>query len=878
MICVGFSLRQGVRASRRKAKGPFESIEWDLPILRGFFPEQPMSVVVEKLLRSCLLALVATALISDPAAGDELSEAAPARAQADVNNEGEPQIALPETNKFRRVSRVRRRATNDPLVKLCQETVEVTSRRMLSTDQHTPWQMIHAILGLRNDFQLMHNGAPINGLDWIAEGQVFDNEFWFEKTRYGGRAHPYSRPYAFEGHANQTLALLSMSRVPKDREFGTATGTVTMGEMIKHAQMSVSSKDEPTWTLWALSRYLPPNARWRNKDGEMWSIERLVALQLDKLKVLRGNPCGGTHGLFALAHARNVYMATNKIKDVRRLRGVWAQANSRINEFINYTYRLRNSDGSLGHDYFRSRQQKTDFNKRMASVGHTLEFLMISLSERQLKDRWVRQAIEHAARDLMNNRKAYVKCSPLYHTVNAINIYLDRVNPKLENVAQVPDRKTVSNNDKKIAANTVSQSRKLPAETKEQDAKLAEADVKPVEVPAEKKTVEVPAVPSVEEVPAAETKSIEVKTKTTIQVAPKPDANPDDIWKATPDDERLPILVPDEKVGGAKLIKETVTNAADDIQAETESVVEPKVDIVTEPTTEEPVVSDAPLTFPTLESMELESTISAVEEAVAEKVAAATVTNTDLAIADESPLSIPMVNVSESAPVAQISSAALAALRMEYPNRPTPPESINRDYTDVNANVDQWVAEFESVDRDIAVNRKEILGALRISSGQRVADIGCGTGLFVKALSEAVGTDGSVFAVDVSPRFVDYVDQKITETELTNVTAVRCSQTDLLLNRNRLDRVLLCESYHCFEEPIEMLASIYRTLTPGGEVLLIEHERIPGVTPKEILETVRADRATFLKEFEAAGFEFVEEVGLPGVDGKYALRLRRPAF
>ena len=102
--------------------------------------------------------------------------------QQDADNENEPGTELKEADPFRQVSSRRRPESQDALVQLCQETVDVTSRRLLSTEQHTPWQMMHALLGLRNDFRLMHNGEPINGLDWIAEGQVFRNEFWFEKT------------------------------------------------------------------------------------------------------------------------------------------------------------------------------------------------------------------------------------------------------------------------------------------------------------------------------------------------------------------------------------------------------------------------------------------------------------------------------------------------------------------------------------------------------------------------------------------------------------------------------------------------------------------------------------------------------------------------
>lgn len=338
----------------------------------------------------------------------------------------EPLINLPEVDApspFRSISKprsVRPSGKQNDLTELVREAVDSTRRRLLSTDINSPWQIMHGLLALRRDFEIRHDGEITSGLDWVSAGPRYENEPWFEKTPYGGRAHPYSRPWAFEGHANQFLAVLSMSALPLDHQFQTPTGPITIADMIRHAQKTINSKDEPTWTLWSLSRYLPPDAAWRNTAGENWSIERLVSIQT--AKPLKGSACGGTHGMFALAHARNVYLRSGK-----PLRGVWLEAEYKIRRQINTARAQQNSNGMLSSNYFRGREYKRDFNKRMASAGHLLEFLMISLPQDELEMPWVQRAIRATAQDLLNNRKAEVRCSPLYHAVNALNIYLDRV-------------------------------------------------------------------------------------------------------------------------------------------------------------------------------------------------------------------------------------------------------------------------------------------------------------------------------------------------------------------------------------------------------------------------------------------------------------------
>src|SRR5690606_3631002 len=99
-------------------------------------------------------------------------------------------------------------------------------------------------------------------------------------------------------------------------------GTITLGDIVRNGQMEVQAGEEPTWTLWGLVHYLGPDATWQNKHGESWSIERLVRSQVYE-PVARA-ACGGTHGLFALAYARNKYLETG-----RPLSGAWLEADQK---------------------------------------------------------------------------------------------------------------------------------------------------------------------------------------------------------------------------------------------------------------------------------------------------------------------------------------------------------------------------------------------------------------------------------------------------------------------------------------------------------------------------------------------------------------------
>ena len=317
-----------------------------------------------------------------------------------------------------------KRSVRDPLASTVEQAINTARRRYLDANEHTPWQIMHGLLGLRYGYYLKQDRKLVHGLTWISAGREFEGSSWFEKVGNVGRAHSFTRPYAFQGHANQFLAIISMAGIPLNHVFLTADKEpVTVQDMVDNAKLEISEEDELAWTLWALSRYLPPNAEWINKKGEPWSIERIVETQVRK-PINNRTYCGGTHCMFALAHARNIYLRSGQ-----PLRGIWLEADQKIKKHIQIARKLQNRDGMFSTDYFNSRERKEDFSERIASAGHILEFVMLSASQREMRQTWVRKGVLALSKDLVQNANAAAKCGPLYHTVDGLIIFLDRTQP-----------------------------------------------------------------------------------------------------------------------------------------------------------------------------------------------------------------------------------------------------------------------------------------------------------------------------------------------------------------------------------------------------------------------------------------------------------------
>jgi predicted methyltransferase len=197
----------------------------------------------------------------------------------------------------------------------------------------------------------------------------------------------------------------------------------------------------------------------------------------------------------------------------------------------------------------------------------------------------------------------------------------------------------------------------------------------------------------------------------------------------------------------------------------------------------------------------------------------------------------------------------------------------NDPYRDPHVSADDWNRLFEAEQRQIFVERAQIMRLAHVQPGTRVADVGAGTGLFSMLLSDAVGGAGVVYAEDVMEKFSAFVAARAVREGRTNVVSVVGTEASLGLPPGSIDLAFLVDVYHHFDHPREMLASVRRALRPNGQLFLVDYRREVGQSPTWLLEHVRAGEATVVDEVEAAGFTlfFRDET----LRDSYALRFRR---
>jgi predicted methyltransferase len=224
--------------------------------------------------------------------------------------------------------------------------------------------------------------------------------------------------------------------------------------------------------------------------------------------------------------------------------------------------------------------------------------------------------------------------------------------------------------------------------------------------------------------------------------------------------------------------------------------------------------------------------------------------------------------------------AFLAGCRSSAPAPPPAAEAsvrpgINAEFAGADLNAEQWTERFEREGREVYDRREALREAAQLRPGLDVADIGAGSGLFTLPFAAAVGPQGKVYAVDIAPEFLAVIARRAAAAGQRNVVTVQGNDRSVPLAPGSVDLAFICDTYHHFEYPQQVLASIHRALRRDGQMLLVDFRRIPGQSSDWILQHVRAGQEAVTAEIEQAGFVLVEE--LPLLRDNYVLRFRKAA-
>lgn len=107
------------------------------------------------------------------------------------------------------------------------------------------------------------------------------------------------------------------------------------------------------------------------------------------------------------------------------------------------------------------------------------------------------------------------------------------------------------------------------------------------------------------------------------------------------------------------------------------------------------------------------------------------------------------------------------------------------------------------------------------------ADLGCGDGVFTRALAELIGPAGRIYAVDSDRRALSKLTRRDGggHAKVIPVLADFTGPLDLPEHEGSLDGLLFANSLHYDPDPESTLARLVLRLSPGGRVVIVEYDR-----------------------------------------------------
>jgi hypothetical protein len=221
------------------------------------------------------------------------------------------------------------------------------------------------------------------------------------------------------GHPDQWLGYLSQCGLSLDDPLTVGDKQYKVTDLLTQSQWDIYPGMEATWTLMAVSTYLPLDAKWVASDGSEWTIDRIVDMESDA--DVNSAACGGSHRLYALATALKRHRDAGG-----RLEGAWLKADRKIKEAVATAKANQQPDGTFSTNYFIRPSTSDDMGTRLGTTGHTFEFLTVALNDEQLSEPWFTKSLAVLLEMLERMQDLELECGGLYHSMHGLQLYRAR--------------------------------------------------------------------------------------------------------------------------------------------------------------------------------------------------------------------------------------------------------------------------------------------------------------------------------------------------------------------------------------------------------------------------------------------------------------------
>ncbi len=174
---------------------------------------------------------------------------------------------------------------------------------------------------------------------------------------------------------------------------------------------------------------------------------------------------------------------------------------------------------------------------------------------------------------------------------------------------------------------------------------------------------------------------------------------------------------------------------------------------------------------------------------------------------------------------------------------------------------DDWATVLDREQRVSGLKIKEVVSRLKLKSGDVVADIGAGTGVFSGPLAQAVAPTGTLLAVDIDQGLLDHITERARQEKVTNIQPVLGVFEDPNLP-TPVDVAFFHDVLHHIEKRQAYLKTLAAYVKPDGHVVVIDliFDRPDG--PHRNQPEMHITQEQVRRWMAAAGFPVMLEIDL----------------
>ncbi len=134
----------------------------------------------------------------------------------------------------------------------------------------------------------------------------------------------------------------------------------------------------------------------------------------------------------------------------------------------------------------------------------------------------------------------------------------------------------------------------------------------------------------------------------------------------------------------------------------------------------------------------------------------------------------------------------------------------------------EWIKSMERPERLAKLKIDEVMARLELKPGDRVADIGAGSGVFSWPLAQAVAPGGTLYAVEVDQGFLDFIREGAQKRGADNVQPVLGEFADPKLPVRNLDLAFFHNVLHHIEGRQAYLETLSGYMKPNSRIVIID--------------------------------------------------------